>query len=151
MATILENYNLYIVAIRVTIIYMTTFEYIGTMPFNPNKTNIYRKYIMIEAEMKKIKDWEWSVRIRKDKILTYFVVKVSKRRHKKYDVYLKEKEKDKYLFSFGDNRYEQYRDKFGYYSAIDHFDLIRRNAYYKRHKRTDDIFSAKYWSNYFLW
>lgn len=107
---------------------------------------------MIQAKYKQIEKFSWEVKIKDNGVWITFIVKVSKRKHKKYDVFLKEKTKLKYVLSFGDNRYEQYRDRLGYYNAIDHNDLIRRNDYYKRHgSHNNNIYSAKWWSHTFLW
>lgn len=78
-----------------------------------------------------------------------YVVKPSTRRNKKYDVYTD----DRYLLSFGDNRYEQYNDRIGYYSNLNHYDKNRRNSYKSRH-HFDNINNpnyAGYWSWWFLW
>jgi len=74
-------------------------------------------------------------------------IKVSTRKHKKYDVFIK----DKYLLSFGDNRYGQYKDKIGHYSSKDSLDLKKLNAYYKRHNKKYPIHSADWFSKKFLW
>lgn len=78
-----------------------------------------------------------------------YQIRVSKRKNKKYDVY----KNGLYLLSFGDNRYEQYRDStgIGAYSHLDHLNKERRRLYYARHGRTTDKNSAKYWSNKYLW
>ena len=76
-----------------------------------------------------------------------YLVKKSTRKHKKYDVY----HNNKYLLSFGDNRYQQYYDKIGSYSKLNHNDLNRKRLYYARHGETNDKNSAKYWSNKYLW
>ena len=68
--------------------------------------------------------------------------------HKKYDVYTNGKK----LFSFGDNRYQQYKDRIGYYSNKDHNDKKRREAYRKRHQHDKlDELSPGYMSFYYLW
>jgi len=75
----------------------------------------------------------------------------SRRNFKKYDVYDSD---GKYITSFGDNRYEQYHDKIGYYRDKGHGDLQRRENYRTRHKH--DILdrnkpTAGYMSMRFLW
>jgi hypothetical protein len=73
----------------------------------------------------------------------------SRREHKKYDVYDSD---GKYITSFGDNRYEQYHDKIGYYKSKDHGDVERRDNYRTRHKH--DILdrpTAGFFSMNFLW
>lgn len=78
-----------------------------------------------------------------------YQIKKSTRLHKKYDVFYK----GSYLLSFGDNRYAQYKDvtPLKAYSSLDHVDNERRNRYYQRHGKTNDIKSAKWWSHHFLW
>lgn len=78
-----------------------------------------------------------------------YEIKKSTRLHKKYDVYYQ----GKYLLSFGDNRYAQYRDvtPLRAYSSLDHVDKERRNRYYARHGQTNDKNSPKWWSHHFLW
>jgi hypothetical protein len=78
--------------------------------------------------------------------MTYTIYK-STRKNKKYDVY----DNGKYLLSFGDARYQQYYDKLGAYKHLNHYDENRRRLYYLRHGYTDNIKSAKYWSNRYLW
>lgn len=54
---------------------------------------------------------------------------------------------------FGALGYEQFRDStpLQLYRDLNHFDLKRKAAYYKRHGRTNNPMSAKYWSNKYLW
>lgn len=81
--------------------------------------------------------------------LSYTVEAPSKKEHKKYDVYLG----SKYLLSFGDNRYQQFKDKFGYYDNLDHGDETRRLNYRLRHRK-DKIYNPYYpgyWSYRYLW
>jgi hypothetical protein len=80
-------------------------------------------------------------------ILDNFYVRPSTRKNKKYDVF----EDDKYLLSFGDKRYQQYYDKIGFYSHLNHLDNERKKRYYARHGKTNNKKSAKYWSNKYLW
>ena len=74
----------------------------------------------------------------------------SKAKNKKYSVYVMKGEK-KRLIHFGDSRYEQFKDKIGYFSHLDHGDKKRKKNYYSRHGETDDKNTAKYWSHKFLW
>lgn len=74
----------------------------------------------------------------------------SKAKHKKYSVYVMKNGK-KTLIHFGDNRYEQFKDKLGEYSNLDHNDPKRKKSYYARHGQTSDKNSAKYWSHKILW
>lgn len=73
----------------------------------------------------------------------------SKKKNKKYDVFIN----DKYLLSFGDDRYEQYFDKFKHYANLNHLDDKRRKNYRARHKNTNinDPNSPAFWSWNFLW
>ncbi len=54
---------------------------------------------------------------------------------------------------FGAIDYEHYQDRtpIQLYSNLNHFDAKRRELYYKRHGRTNNPMSAKYWSNKYLW
>jgi hypothetical protein len=70
----------------------------------------------------------------------------SKRKNKKYDVF----KDNKYLLSFGDNRYEHYKDKIGHYKDLNHNDEKRKELYYKRHGKANK-YSAKWFSHKFLW
>ena len=77
---------------------------------------------------------------------------VSKAKNKKYSVYVKSNTKSGIkLIHFGDNRYEQFKDKLGHYKSQDHGDTKRKKAYYDRHGQTSDKNSAKYWSHKILW
>ncbi len=77
----------------------------------------------------------------------YIFVAPSRRKNKKYDVFTT---KDKYITSFGDNRYEQYTDKIGYYKSQNHLDKKRRDNYYSRHGEAK-FESAKWFSHKYLW
>tara|TARA_R110002124_G_scaffold71913_1_gene192352 strand:+ start:2141 stop:2404 length:264 start_codon:yes stop_codon:yes gene_type:complete len=54
---------------------------------------------------------------------------ISKVKNKKYSIRYKGK-----LVSFGDKRYQHFRDKIGKYSNLNHNDAVRRTAYLKRAK-----------------
>jgi hypothetical protein len=77
----------------------------------------------------------------------YTFIAPSKNKYKKYDAY----KGDKYLTSFGDNRYSQYHDKIGHYSKLDNKDENRKKLYYKRHGKVADFESAKWFAHKFLW
>lgn len=83
------------------------------------------------------------------KKLDKYTIKPSQKQTKKYDVYIN----DKYLLSFGDRRYQQYYDKFGYYSHLNHNDVKRRKQYRSRHRNDyiDNPNYAGYWSWHYLW
>lgn len=70
----------------------------------------------------------------------------STRKNKKYMI-----KTNKGIVHFGDNRYNQFKDKIGLYSQLDHNDEKRRDLYYKRHGRTAKKDSAKYFSHKYLW
>lgn len=72
---------------------------------------------------------------------------VSNRKNKKYDVF----KNGKYLVSFGDVRYEQYYDKLGHYSHLNHLDEKRKSNYYSRFGNDAKKDSAKYFSHMYLW
>lgn len=76
--------------------------------------------------------------------------KKSTSKNKKYMVYVM-KDGKKRLLHFGDNRYQQFRDKIGDYKHLDHNDKIRKKKYYLRHGKAFDKNTAKYWSHKILW
>lgn len=81
--------------------------------------------------------------------LNGFIFKApSRRQNKKYDVF---DENDKYITSFGDRRYEQFKDRIGYYKHKDHNDMRRKAFYYDRHGYASKPLSPKYFSHNFLW
>lgn len=80
----------------------------------------------------------------------------SNRKHKKYNAIIQNKiTKKNVKIPFGDNRYEQFLDitGLGAYSHKNHLDIFRRENYRKRHKTflKHDMFSAGFFSYYFLW
>ena len=75
---------------------------------------------------------------------------VSSAKNKKYSVYV-QRDGRRRLIHFGDSRYGQFHDKLGHYSSNDHNDEDRRRLYFKRHGRTDDPNTAKWWSQEMLW
>lgn len=77
-----------------------------------------------------------------------YVFRVPKRRsNKKYDVY----KMGEFLVSFGDNRYQQYRDKIGYYKDLNHLDKERRKKYFDRFGKSPKFESAMWFSHKYLW
>jgi len=76
-----------------------------------------------------------------------FSFKKSTRKNKKYDVF----KNGKYITSFGDKNYQQFKDKIGLYSHLDHNDENRRRLYYVRHGLKAEKESAKWFSHRFLW
>ena len=82
----------------------------------------------------------------------FFIMK-SRRAYKKYDIYIIYDGKYMYLLSFGDKRYQQFRDSTPekLFQHKDHLDNKRRELYYKRHKTSNNKYSAKYWANKYLW
>lgn len=67
------------------------------------------------------------------------------------------------VIKFGDKRYQQYQDKIGYYSNLDHNDKTRRKNYRKRHEAIEknkngkkikaykDPLSSAFLSYHLLW
>lgn len=77
---------------------------------------------------------------------------LSSAKNKKYSVYVKSNSTGRpKLIHFGDRRYQQFRDKLGFYKHLDHGDAKRRDKYYARHDRNAHKDSAKYWSHKMLW
>jgi hypothetical protein len=76
-----------------------------------------------------------------------YIFRKSNRKNKKYDVF----KNNKYIVSFGDNRYSQFKDRIGLYSHKDHNDKERRRLYYARHGKEAKKESAKYFSHKYLW
>tara|TARA_R110000765_G_scaffold33330_2_gene76448 strand:- start:4470 stop:4727 length:258 start_codon:yes stop_codon:yes gene_type:complete len=74
----------------------------------------------------------------------------SQAKNKKYAVYIM-KDGRKKKINFGDSRYQQFKDKIGEFSSLDHGDPKRRKLYFARHGRTTDKNTALYWSNRILW
>lgn len=86
-----------------------------------------------------------------------FYVEKSKRKFKKYDVYeVLKNGKHKYILSFGDNRYQHFKDLIGEWSHLDHLDKNRRKNYRKRHegmsgKNIYNPYKSAFWSYWYLW
>lgn len=76
---------------------------------------------------------------------------ISQRKYKKYRVDIFYKNKFVKSVHFGDRRYEHYNDQIGLYSDLDHNDMERLQAYYKRHKKNYPEFSADWFSKKYLW
>lgn len=76
-------------------------------------------------------------------------VYVSDKPNKKYYIVVNNKK----LYFGGDPRfYQHYRDKFGYYDELNHYDDKRRVNFWKRHaKNVNDVNSAAYYSARILW
>jgi len=77
-----------------------------------------------------------------------YIFKPSRRKNKKYDVFTLDGE---FITSFGDKRYEQYRDNIGHYADKNHYDKDRRYRYFKRHGNKFKFESAGYFSALYLW
>lgn len=71
----------------------------------------------------------------------------STRKFKKYDVFKGEK----YLFSFGDSRYQHFHDRLGLWNDLDHGDDLRLKRYYQRHGPKVKGLNADYFSKLYLW
>lgn len=95
-----------------------------------------------------------------------YLLEPSKKENKKYDVYMVFNNKEmgigvlkdnqfvkRYITSFGDKRYQHYKDKIGFYKNKDHNDKERRKLYKDRHKNDniDDPNYAGFWSWHYLW
>lgn len=68
-------------------------------------------------------------------------------KHKKYRAIFS----DNSSTDFGDNRYQQYYDKIGMYSHLNHYDKNRRRLYRARHNNIGSKNSASYLSYHYLW
>lgn len=75
------------------------------------------------------------------------------RKNKKYSVLIFKDNKWRHLLSFGDSRYQHYKDTtpLKLWSHLDHNDEERRKNYYARHGYTDNMMTAKWFSNTYLW
>lgn len=83
------------------------------------------------------------------KKLNGFIFKApSRRKNKKYDVFTLD---NKYIVSFGDRRYQQFKDRISYYKSLDHGDMRRKAFYYDRHGYYAKPLSARYFSHNYLW
>lgn len=88
-----------------------------------------------------------------------FLIIRSTHKNKKYDVFTTAQIDDehtiqKYITSFGDSRYEHYKDKLGEFSNLDHHDKKRRASYKKRSEgmgNLDDPYKANFWAYHILW
>ena len=77
-----------------------------------------------------------------------YTFKKSRLKNKKYDVFDKN---GKYLFSFGDRRYQQFKDKLGLWSHLDHLDPKRKSNYYSRHGPYVPGVNPDSFSKLYLW
>ena len=78
----------------------------------------------------------------------------SSRKEKKYMVYVKYPNKRGFkLIHFGARGMAQYKDNtpLKLYKNKDHLDKKRKVNYYKRHGKTTNKSSPKWWSNKYLW
>lgn len=79
----------------------------------------------------------------------------SKSKNKKYDAILLNKYTDaKIPISFGDKRFEQFRDSTGLnlYSKLNHGDCDRRRRFRARHKKNaKHKYSSAWFSYWYLW
>lgn len=78
-----------------------------------------------------------------------YLFRRSHRFGKKYDVFRASNEE--YITSFGSSLHQQYKDKIGLWSNLDHKDKERRKRYYDRHGKYATFESAKWFSHRFLW
>ena len=83
------------------------------------------------------------------KVVSGFIFSKSKNPNKKYTVY--DSKTNKKITDFGARGYQQYYDKIGMYSKLNHLDKERRRRYYARHGKRAKRLSAKWFSHRFLW
>lgn len=95
----------------------------------------------------------WFVVIKHEGVSKPFIITYSKRKGKKYSVYdiINKRGDTKYKLSFGASKYQHYHDIIGGYDELNHEDERRKQLYYARHGQSNDINSAKFWSNLILW
>ena len=88
---------------------------------------------------------------KKDYILLGF--EKAKAKNKKYSALLKNKKTGRIKkINFGDVRYQQYYDRLGLYSHLNHGDPERRRRYIARHSANSfKPYSANYFSRFYLW
>ena len=80
-------------------------------------------------------------------------------KYKGYPIFLSDKPNKKYYaivgrrkVYFGQRPYEQYKDRIGYYSDLDHGDPVRRKNFKSRFERIrHNIGSAAWFSDKLLW
>lgn len=77
----------------------------------------------------------------------------SKKKGKKYSVYVRSESGGTKLIHFGDSSMQHYKDKLGLYSHMDHNDRERRKRYRQRHQgdRINDRNTPGWWSWHKLW
>ena len=92
----------------------------------------------------------------------------SKRKHKKYTAFIQNRKTKKIrILSFGDNRYQQYKDRtpLKLYKSLDHGSRRRMHNYFNRHsgiqnkekavayekKKSKYIYTPKILSHVYLW
>jgi hypothetical protein len=68
----------------------------------------------------------------------------------KYDAY--DAKTGKYINSFGHTSYQQYKDRIGAFSHLDHLDKDRRRLYLSRHKNDyNELPHASFFARKYLW
>lgn len=79
-----------------------------------------------------------------------YVIRKSTRKNKKYMAVFSD---GRPSVHFGDSRYQQWRDStpLKAFTHLDHRDEKRRAAYYARHGRSAEMYSAKWFSHKYLW
>ena len=87
--------------------------------------------------------------------LEFIKFKKSHKKNKKYDAILYNNKTKKYkIVSFGDLRYQHYKDVtgLGIYIHLNHYDNKRRILYRKRHYKTHfKKYSPSWFSWFYLW
>jgi len=77
-----------------------------------------------------------------------YVIRLSTRKNKKYMAHIG----DGKWIHFGDKRYQQYFDRMGQYSELDHEDPVRRKSFHSRFQRfINEEPSAAWFSLNILW
>lgn len=79
-----------------------------------------------------------------------YTFRKSTKKHKKYDAVFANGK----VVSFGDDRYQQYKDStgLGLYSYLDHLDLKRRKSFRARHGKDAKVTHSAAWFAYkYLW
>lgn len=79
--------------------------------------------------------------------------RISKSNNKKYDAILINKHTNNIkIIPFGDIRYEQFYDKLGKYSYLNHNNKDRQKKYIERHQNDiDNKFSSGWFAYHYLW
>ena len=79
-------------------------------------------------------------------------------KYKGYDIYVSDRPNKKYYamvkgrkVHFGSRFHQQYKDKMGYYSSMDHKDIRRKNLFYLRHGKNAEEGTPLWFASKILW